>query len=276
MNRPATSLLLFQRALHAWVLLYVLTALPVADLLWFDPITPLLPNKGGIQALVDPFAAGLPRGAAPTVLILTALAALFGTFRQATWWSSLVLWLGFNALMHLAFLASSGGLQLASNLLFWNIPLALGTAGPRRFLGAQLLGGWAIRLQLLVAYATTALHKLEGLHWTGGTALRIVATDEAFGPVWLASMPQLATFSTWAILAFQLTFPLAVWWRRTRVPWMLVGLLFHGATAFWMGVPEMAAIFLVAYLPWMGERTSSAIATRLGLSGSASGTAPQQ
>lgn len=264
MNLPPTSLLLFQRGLHAWVLLYLLTALPVADLLWSDPVSPVLPNKGGIHAFVDPFGAGLPLWTAPLVLLLTALAALFGILRQATWWSSLVLWLGFNALMQLAFLASSGGLQLAANLLFWNIPLALGTAGPRRFSWAQLLGGWVIRLQLLVAYIATALHKLEGLHWTGGTALRIVATDEAFGPAWMASMPQLAMLSTWAILAFQLTFPLAVWWRCTRVPWMLIGSCFHMATALWMAVPEMAAIFLVAYLPWWDEAISRSLLERWG------------
>lgn len=262
MNLPATSLLIFQRALHVWVLLYLLTAIPVADLLWSDPVSPVMSNKRGIHAVVDPFGAGLPLWTAPMVLLLTALVSLFGILRQATWWSSLVLWLGFNALMHLAFLASSGGLQMASNLLFWNIPLALGTAGPKRFAWARSLGGWIIRLQLLVAYFATALHKLEGLHWTGGTALRIVATDEAFGPAWLAFTPLLATLSTWAILVFQLTFPLAVWWRSTRGPWMLVGLCFHTATAVWMAVPEMAAIFLVTYLPWWDEAYSRSLLER--------------
>ena len=67
-------------------------------------------------------------------------------------------------------------------------------------------------------------------------------------------MPVLAVALTYSVLLFQLTFPFAVWWRRTRVPWMLFGIAFHLGTALWMDIPEMGLAFIVAYASWLDEK----------------------
>ena len=263
MKMPVITVHLFQRMLHAWVLGFLLTALPVADLLWLDPVSPELPYTGWRYQLVHPLGSWLPMAMAPVLLVITLFLAAWGAWRGAAPLRSALLWFGYTALMHLAFTASSGGQQLIANLLWWSIPLAFvpqGAAPPdglRAGLGA--LGLWAIRLQLLLAYLATALHKLTGTAWVDGTAMGIVATDPAFGPAWLAGFPGLAAGLTGAVLAFQPTFPLAVWWRRTRLPWMAFGVLFHGATAVWMDVPEMAFAFLVAYLSWLSDEEAQAL-----------------
>lgn len=251
MSTPTVTVLLFQRTLHLWVLLFLLSALPVADLLWFDPIAPVLPYTGWRYHLVHPFGSVLPGSAAPLVLALALVLALRSLFRPSRWWSALLLWLSYTALMHLAFMASSGGQQLISNLLFWNILLSV--QAPSIATWARPSAFWVIRLQLLLTYLATGLHKLTGTHWPDGTAMGIVATDHAFGPLWLADFPLLATAMTWAVLLFQFTFPIAVWWSRTRWPWMLFGVLFHLGTALWMGIPEMAFAFLVAYTIWLSS-----------------------
>jgi hypothetical protein len=151
--------------------------------------------------------------------------------------------------MSLAFMASSGGQQLISNLLFWNIFLSLN--GSRFGALAKASAFWIIRMQILLAYLATGLHKLTGTHWPDGTAMGIVATDTAFGPSWLGDMPLLAQLITWAVLLFQLTFPIAVWSGHTRILWMLFGCIFHLGTALWMDIPDMALAFIVAYTIWL-------------------------
>lgn len=263
MSIPTASVLLFQRALHGWVLLFLLTALPVMDMLWLEPLSPHLPYAGWRYDLVHPLGRILPSTAAPWVLVLALGLSLRGLFKPSRWWSALLLWVCFNGLMHLAFMASSGGQQLVANLMLWNILLSVGQGRQAPVAAmARATGFWIIRLQLLLAYVATGLHKLSGMHWPQGTAMGLVATDPAFGPPWIAAMPALSMAITWAVLLFQLTFPLAVWWRRTRVPWMLAGVLFHLGTAWWLGIPEMAFAFLVAYLSWLsGEETQALLQT---------------
>src|SRR5690606_428826 len=132
--------------------------------------------------------------------------------------------------------------------------LPAGRAAPAGTDVMQLTAFWIIRLQLLIAYLATALHKFTGTHWLDGTAMGIVAGDPAFGPQWLVHQPVLSAILTWSVLLFQLTFPLAVWWKRTRVPWMIFGVLFHVGTAIWLEIPEMAFAFIVCYLIWLNEQ----------------------
>jgi hypothetical protein len=148
-----------------------------------------------------------------------------------------------------------------ANVFLWSIPLAM--RGAR----ARFLGLWAIRLQVLLAYAVTAAHKLTGTHWLDGSALAIAATDAAFGPSWMADAPMLARLGTWAVLAFQVTFPIALWFGRLRPAWLVAGVLFHAATAVWMDIPEMGLAFIACYAIWLDDAGAARIAggfSRLG------------
>ncbi len=267
--------LLFQRALHLWVLLFLLTAIPAMDALWLDPVSPQHTTSGPRHALVQPFRVWLPVGAAPLLLVVTLLCALWGVFRPMRPWTAIVLWFGFTALMDLAFLAGSGGQQLIANFLFWNIGLACAHAHMPPWAHAHMptcahirawlpsLSFWIIRLQLLLAYAATAAHKLSGTLWIEGSAMGIVATDPAFGPGWIAQLPLLGMVLSWLVLLFQITFPIAVWYGAVRVPWMIAGIVFHLGTALWMEVPEMAFAFLVGYAIWLSEDEACVLLQRL-------------
>lgn len=238
---------LFQRLVLLWVLGFLLSALPAAERMWLSPVSPPWLPPSPLRHLTHALC-----GTVPEPIVALALAALAGLviwqlLGPARWWAwALIWWLHLN-LMNRAWLAGSGGQQLMANALFWCIFLAM-RAEP-----ARQLGRWAIRLQLVLAYAATGLQKLMGAHWPDGTALGIVATDAAFGPAWIASCPWVAKLLTWLILAFQLSFPVVVWFRRLRAGWMLFGFAFHLATAIWMDIPEMGLAFIVCYAIWLDE-----------------------
>ena len=248
--------LLFHRLAHAWVLLAMALQLPDADVLWT--------NEAGRSVLTGTWAAGLldpyhhlPAGGVYLGNGLLAMLAVGGLFARPIWWRSAILWWLFVAWMNAAWPTSTGGHQLMANLLFWNIGLALPDRS--RFLLARTTAFHIVRFQLLLAYLATTLHKLQGHAWLDGSALSQVASDPAWSLGWLAGLPVLARVFTWATLAFQALFPLAVWWPFTRSLFLAGGVVFHVSTGMLLGIPEMGAAFLVAYALWLPEGTARTI-----------------
>jgi hypothetical protein len=195
---------------------------------------------------------------------LLILLSIHGMLLKPRWWIALLIWVLYTSLMNRAWLAGSGGQQLMSNLLFWNILLSTSTGSMPASLRSFLSGTafWIIRLQVILTYAVTAIHKLTGSLWLDGTAMGVVSSDPSFGPHWIADVPLLAMGLTGAVLLFQLSFPLAVWWTRTRYPWMIAGILFHLGTAWWMGIPEMGLAFIAAYAIWLDDELAGRIMER--------------
>lgn len=256
MIQSTSTVRLIQHTLMAWVLLFTLFSWVgfggTNVLLISPPWVPPGPLKYITHSLVL-----LPEGAGAVALliapwVLIALSA-WELWQGGCWWRRVLVWWLFLNLMNAAWLAGSGGQQLMANMLLWSAFLAMRTER------ARFLGFWAIRLQLLLAYLATALHKLAGTHWVDGTGLGIAATDQAFGPDWIASFPTAARLVTWSVLLFQLTFPIAMWFRSLRIPWMIFGIAFHLGTAIWMDIPEMGFAFVACYAIWLDDEHASRI-----------------
>lgn len=239
------AIALFQRLVLLWVLGFILSGLPSMERLWLAPVSPPWLPPSPLRHLTHALVGGVPEPVIALALLTLTVLAVWQLFAKARWWAWALIWLLYVNLMNRAWLAGSGGQQLMANVLFW----AMALPSQR----ARFIGLWAIRLQLLLAYAATGLHKLTGTHWPDGTAMGIAATDEAFGPAWLSSAPGLAGFITWCVLLFQLSLPFAMWFRRLRLPWMAFGAIFHMATAVWMDIPEMGLAFIACYAVWLDD-----------------------
>lgn len=260
---PDAPVRLFRFTLLAWVLLFSLlswTGLEAVNVLeqspkWLPPgslkhLTHALPQ------LPDAWQASLLLILPWAIIVLAAVEL----WRPTRWWRAALIWWLYVNVMNTGWLSGSGGQQLMANMLFWNILLSLrpaescdGRFGTWIRSHAPPAAFWIIRMQLLLAYLATGFHKLTGTHWLDGTAMGIVATDSAFGPAWMAGYPALSHVATWAVLVFQLTFPVAVWFRVLRLPWMAFGVLFHLATAIWMDIPEMGLAFIACYPIWLDD-----------------------
>lgn len=241
------SVLWFQRSIHVWLILFLLSALPVAGPLWFQAVSPPLKGSFSLAPL-------LGDGPAWSLVVLVVIGlSIRNLVRPVQWWSAALIWCGYITLMDRAWMAGSGGQQLMANVLFWNIPLVL-TKGPGGAVNIiRTAAFWIIRSQILLVYLVTGVYKVMGVHWLDGTALGIVASDPGYGPAWLAGMPVLSTLLNYAVLGLQFLLPVAVWFRSTRMPILIVGALFHLSTALWMGIPEMGLAFIACYPIWLGD-----------------------
>jgi hypothetical protein len=248
----ATTIRFFQRAVYLWVLGYLLSAYRVGEWLWVHPVSPPLPVPGPLGFLMNAFGTWLPPEATMLAVPVLLVFAVFGLWRPQPVWMAFVTWALFASLVQRAWLASCGGLLLMDNVLFWMIFLRFSPNG-RFAAGLGELAFWMIRIQVIFTYIITGLHKLTGTSWLNGTAVGIVSSDPLFGPHWLAQLPWLSALVTWTLLAFQFAFPVAVWFPRTKRPFLAFGALFHLGTALWMGIPEMAFAFIACYTIWLSE-----------------------
>ena len=267
MKLPWHAVRWLQRAVNAWIFGYLLSSLPAAEWIWVHTAVPQLPAPPGVAAmLTHAFDSWLPPQGAIIAVVLVMAIALHGALLPARWYLTLVQWVLFSSLVNFAWLTSTGGHQLVANVVVGVILLPGKEPETQARVGAKdvlhLSAFWIIRLQLLAAYAVTGIQKLTGVHWLAGDAMAIVATDGAYGPSWLATVPLLAVLMNYAVLLFQLTFPIAVWWKRTRGWWMLMGVVFHLGTGLTFGILDMGLAFLVVYPAWSrrDERVGSASA----------------
>lgn len=252
-----TSAALFQRTIHLWLALYVLLALPAAEALWRTPVAPPLPPPPGpFSVFTHAFQSWLPAWSVEVGLALLLVLGVRGMVRPARWYFSLLAWVLFTSSSNLAWLSANGGHHLLSNVLFWSIFLSPGR-GSRGSLGegVALMAFWMIRIQLVLAYLLTALLKLTGTHWPDGTALGIVVSDPAYGPAWLVGRPTMLQLLGYGVLLFQMTMPLALWWPRLRIGWMVSGAVFHLATGLAFDILDMGLAFICVYPIWLEPST---------------------
>jgi hypothetical protein len=118
---------------------------------------------------------------------------------------------------------------------------------------------WPVRLmflQLIILYFATGVFKLSGESWFVGTSLYRVLACVSLTRFSLGSLPfpyWTLQIGTWVVLLWEVTFPLLVLFRWTRVLALLLGATFHVGiwVTFEIGffAPYMLC-FYVPMLPW--------------------------
>jgi hypothetical protein len=152
----------------------------------------------------------------------------------------------------------------------WSVDARLAAARGRA--PSATVAAWGLRLaqaQLLVVYLFTALEKAAGgpraSHWLTGEAVgRALRHPLVMRVDWFTDLPAwIAASVTWAVLAWELTFPLLVASRRLR-PWALgFGVLVHVGIALVMDVGHFSFTVLAYYVLFVPDRLLGRLGARL-------------
>lgn len=241
---------LFVRAMHLWVFGFLLACLPLSEDLWIDPVSPPLEFVAGPIDWMMRLAQEMPTAGwyvmVSMVLITTLLSVLKG---PRTIWS-FIIWAGYAILISRGWMVSTGGQQLIAIMLLLSIPMSVRSS---RLQLLSLSAAWAARMQLVLAYLSTFLHKLQGEDWVRGEALTVLSTDPTFHYWWLEDSPMMAAVLTYTGLVFQLFFPVGIWFRRTRIPVIMLGVAFHSVNGIGIEIPDMSIAFILCYTIWLTE-----------------------
>jgi len=130
-----------------------------------------------------------------------------------------------------------------------------------------------IQLQMVVMYTYTGIAKLEGFTWHQGTALyyswldvsyvrwpELMETLVGYAPIrWIGSI------GVWGTLVWEVGFLPLIAWKRTRVPTLIAGLVFHGGIWLTLAVGIFSWASVWGYLVFLEPGWAHRLAMRFGL-----------
>ncbi len=261
----------------------------VASVLLVDLLTTYLPHAGaffGADSLGSPevFPAtacdwSLLRGVTDQRVVLTALgvwlvataALLVGL---ATRVAAVAVWVLSVSFAHINPGIENAGDEVRGIILFYLMLCPCGAVSSfdhrlrqRRGPGPVHVWPWPLHLlliQMALIYFTSGVHKLFGEQWRSGESLYFVLSNwtVARWPFASVALPfALAQLLTWTVLAWELTFPLLIAFRWTRMVALGFGVAFHLGIALFLELGMFTPYMLCLYLPlihWEGKRKEPA------------------
>ncbi len=125
----------------------------------------------------------------------------------------------------------------------------------------------ASQLQVILVYLIAGFSKVGAPNWVEGNALHFVALNEEYSVEFFKAIawrfPLLLKGLSWAILLFQLSFPVLIWIKRFKSYLLGLGVLLHLSITLLMGIPDFGLIMIVMYLLFCSESWCNAMATKL-------------
>lgn len=119
-------------------------------------------------------------------------------------------------------------------------------------------------IQLLLSYLIAGWVKIKNPDWRSGKALRDVFLFSAYPAgenirKW-ADHPRILFGAGWAVMLFELAFPLTFLSAPTLIAGLAIAALFHGANACLFGLNRFFWIWICAYpsILWLQERVMTA------------------
>lgn len=113
------------------------------------------------------------------------------------------------------------------------------------------LAALSIMIQLCVAYFTLGIAKLNDPLWQHGQATYYALSMERYTGTslnkYLVQYKWLNVLSNYAVMLFELGFPLLIWFKKLRKPLLLFGLVFHLCIYIFMMIYGFQIVFLMAY-----------------------------
>ncbi|MGZ3768250.1 MAG: HTTM domain-containing protein [Bdellovibrio sp.] len=125
--------------------------------------------------------------------------------------------------------------------------------GKNNFKKSDILSSVVIRMmqvQISVIYAYTGWEKLKGMTWWDGTALWSVMANPQMTTMdfsFLRSIPWIIPVVAYLTIIFEVYFPMAVAWNKTRNLWLWMGVFFHASIAVFMGLAPFAITMVSTY-----------------------------
>jgi hypothetical protein len=124
---------------------------------------------------------------------------------------------------------------------------------PDQTAGPVFVSGWPARLMLIqmaVMYFMNGFYKLQGKMWWDGSVMHYIAHDLAWARWSALPLPYWASRClTWGALIWEVGFPVWIMLKRTRVPALFIGVIFHLITFFHLDIAAFPLYALCLYLP---------------------------
>jgi len=113
------------------------------------------------------------------------------------------------------------------------------------------LAAFSIMLQLCVGYFALGLNKLIDPLWRSGEATYYALMNERYMGTaynqWIVQHKWIDYCTNYGVIAFEILFPLFVWFKKTRKPFLFAGILFHLSIYIFMMIYGFQIVFILIY-----------------------------
>lgn len=192
------------------------------------------------------------------IAILFLILAFFIRVNYAC--TSLFFWLTVN--LYVVVLPFANGSDLVLFMLaIWCIPMAqvpklkseIGQTLQRTALNTSTI---LCQLMVVFIYLVSGLDKVKSEAWRTGEAFEyIINLNTLYHPAFtgLFEHPILQGLLSWITIAFELTFVVLVWYKKTRLPILVIGIIFHLFIWIVLSLPDFALIMMISYIIFLKD-----------------------
>lgn len=205
------------------------------------------------------------------IIFIVALAclALAGLLKRSGYITNFLLWLVVLNMNNYLYATLTAGDYLLNQLLFFNIFFSVKQSSTPFFNDLKhavhntALAG--IKIQVCLAYFLAAWFKLTDEAWLNGSAVyRIFQIPEYTNGLLLSLPLWICIIFNYATLAYQLLFPVFIWFRPFKIYLLAFGIIQHLVIAFCMGLFSFGVIMIICYLLFLKYDQSSTVPIAIG------------
>lgn len=171
--------------------------------------------------------------------------------------SEFIIWLLVINVHNRIYPTLTGGDFLLHQLLFFNIFISNNFSVKNKIRGEiktllHNLGVISVIIQVCIVYFFAALAKLEDSQWLNGTALEVISKVEHFSIPFIvnesSNFTGILKLLNYIVLFYQLLFPVLVWFKKIKIPFLIIGVLMHLYITFIMGLMSFGVIMIISYI----------------------------
>ena len=119
-------------------------------------------------------------------------------------------------------------------------------------------GVLAIMIQVCIVYFFSAITKLTDANWLNGTAIIMTSQVDHFSLPFVSDLAKnsgwLFVIMNYIVLIYQALFPLVVWIKKIKKPFIIIGVLMHLYIAFIIGLVSFGLIMILCYIYFWPEK----------------------
>ena len=161
-----------------------------------------------------------------------------------------ILWLIIINLNNKVYPTLTAGDYLLNQFLFFNCFIAFFQSELALKKVLHNFGSLAIIIQLCLVYFLSALAKLNDHQWLNGTAIATTLQVHHYSIDFFYNIKQnmFSSIITYSVLFYQLFFPILIWFKKIKIPFLIIGVIIHLFIAFVMGLTSFGFIMILGYV----------------------------
>jgi len=240
-----------QISIGAMLLFEVFTQFPFAAYLWgpngigYGSMSPVLgPMLGNVFDRV--FTTDVCTFSVLFIMGIGALGLLLGYYTRAATGLALVTLFLLNQRLPEFYDGGDNITQLALIYMLFLLPHRAKFSPGQLRVWLHNIAVLAIAFQLIAMYLASGFAKATGELWQEGVALYYISQVQWFtlpGAYEIFAKPLIVTVATYVAMFYQLLFPVAII-SRVKLPWILLGILFHLGIAVLMGLVTFSTVMI--------------------------------